>query len=266
MTLNRDLSVCIVDDEALARRGIRSRLSRQKKVAVAAECRSGREAVASLREHDVDLVFLDVQMPGLDGFDVIDAVGPEKMPEVIFVTAYDEHALRAFDVHALDYLLKPLDEERFREALDHARSRIAEREAGERENRLTNLLSGISDRDEGDAEDEPASRFVVKSGGRVRFVKTGAIAWVDAAGDYVKLHTDDQTYLVRKTMKEMETALPSDRFVRIHRSTIINVDAVREMRPYGANNEYVVILGDGTERKLSRTYRDDIEAFFDGEL
>jgi len=266
MTLNRPLSVCIVDDEALARRGIRSRLSRQKDVAVAAECESGREAVSTIRDHEVDLVFLDVQMPGLDGFDVIDAVGPEKMPAVIFVTAYDEHALRAFDVHALDYLLKPLDEERFREALDHARSRIADCEAGELENRLAGLLSGISDRDEADADDESSDRFVVKTGGRVRFVKTDAIAWVEAAGDYVKLHTDGRAHLVRKTMKEMETALPSDRFVRIHRSTIINMEALREMRPYGANNEYVVILTDGTERKLSRTYRDDIEDFFDGEL
>ena len=271
MPLDRPLSVGIVDDEALARRGIRSRLSRHGDVTVAAECESGREAVAAIRNGDLDLVFLDIQMPGLDGFDVIETIGPEDMPVVIFVTAYDEHALRAFDVHALDYLLKPLDEERFREALDHARSRIAEREAGELETRLTSLLSSLDEEtpaepDRAASGEEAVTRFVVKSGGRVQFVKTDAIEWVEAAGDYVKLHTADRAHLLRKTMKEMETALPADRFVRIHRSTIMNVDALREMRPHGANNEYVVILSDGTERKLSRTYREEVERFFYGEL
>jgi two-component system LytT family response regulator len=270
MPLDRPLSVGIVDDEALARRGIRSRLSRQGNVTVAAECESGREAVVAIRGGDLDLVFLDIQMPGLDGFDVIETIGPENMPVVVFVTAYDEHALRAFDVHALDYLLKPLDEERFREALDHARSRIAEREAGELETQLTRLLSSLDDgpsaaSGQGSGR-EPVTRFVVKSGGRVQFVKTDAVKWVEAAGDYVKLHTADRAHLLRKTMKEMETALPADRFVRIHRSTIMNVDALREMRPHGANNEYVVILSDGTERKLSRTYREEVERFFYGEL
>ena len=271
MTLDRPLSVGIVDDEALARRGIRSRLSRHGDVTVAAECKSGREAVAALRDGDLDLVFLDIQMPGLDGFDVIEAIGPEEMPVVIFVTAYDEHALRAFDVHALDYLLKPLDEERFQEALGRARSRIAEREAGELETRLTRLLSSLDEEtaaepDRAASGEEPVARFVVKSGGRVRFVKTDAIEWVEAAGDYVTLHTADRAHLLRTTMKEMEAALPTDRFVRIHRSTIIRVDAVQELRPYGANNEYIVMLRDGSERKLSRTYRSAVEAVVTGEL
>jgi len=200
MTLDRSLSACIVDDEELARRGIRSRLSHHDDVDVVAECESGREAVEALRTNDLDLVFLDVQMPGLDGFDVIDAVGVDAMPVTIFVTAYDEHALRAFDVHALDYLLKPLDEERFAEAVDHARTRIAEQHAGEFENKPAGLLSGLDEVDQPTPEEDPTDRFVVKSGGRVRFVKSEAIQWVGTAGDYVQLHTADQKHLLRKTM------------------------------------------------------------------
>jgi two-component system LytT family response regulator len=263
MTVDRTLSACIVDDEELARRGVRSRLSSHDDVEVAAECASGREAVEALRQREFDLVFLDVQMPGLDGFDVIEAVGPEVMPVTIFVTAYDEYALRAFDVHALDYLLKPLDEERFAEALDHARSRIAEQEAGQFGERLAALVSGPEPEA---AEEGPTDRFVVKSGGRVTFVKAEDVQWVEAAGDYVQLHTAEKTHLLRKTMKEMEAALDPDQFLRIHRSTIINVDFLREMRPYGSNNEYTVVLKDGTKRKLSRTYRDEVDAFFDGAL
>ena len=266
MTLDRSLSACIVDDEELARRGIRSRLSHHDDVDVVAECESGREAVEALRTNDLDLVFLDVQMPGLDGFDVIDAVGVDAMPVTIFVTAYDEHALRAFDVHALDYLLKPLDEERFAEAVDHARTRIAEQHAGEFENKLAGLLSGLDEVDQPTPEEDPTDRFVVKSGGRVRFVKSEAIQWVGAAGDYVQLHTADQKHLLRKTMKEMEAALDGDQFLRIHRSTIVNVDYLQEMRPYGSNGEFVAVLDDGTERKLSRTYREEVDSFFDGTL
>ena len=266
MTLNRSLSACIVDDEELARRGIRSRLSHHDDVDVVAECESGREAVEAIRSGDFDLVFLDVQMPGLDGFDVIDEVGVKAMPVVIFVTAYNEHALRAFDVHALDYLLKPLDEERFAEALDHARARIAEQHAGEFENKLARLLSGLDDNEQSESADVPNERFVVKSGGRVQFVKAEDIQWVEAAGDYVQLHTADKKHLLRKTMKEMEAALDDDQFLRIHRSTIVNVDCLQEMRPHGSNTEYTVVLEDGTERKLSRTYRDEVDDFFDGAL
>ncbi|NBB73722.1 MAG: response regulator [Bacteroidetes bacterium] len=268
MTRNRPFSVCIVDDEELARRGVRSRLSSYDDIDVVAECKSGREAVEVIQTRAPDLVFLDVQMPGLDGFDVIDAVGPDAMPVVIFVTAYDEHALRAFEVHALDYLLKPLDEERFAEALSHARVRIADQDAGQFEDRLAGLLSGLDEDRERAADGGEAlkNRFVVKTGGRVQFVKSEEIRWVEAAGDYVQLHTDATKHLLRETMKEMEAALDSNQFLRIHRSTIINVDFVREMRPCGTNNEYTVILKDGTQRRLSRTYRAEVNAFFDGAL
>lgn len=267
MTLERTLSACIVDDEELARRGIRSRLSSNDDIRVAIECESGREAVEALRTTDLDLVFLDVQMPGLNGFDVIEAVGPAAMPVTIFVTAHDEYALRAFDVHALDYLLKPLDEERFAEALSHARDRVAEQAAGQFGERLATLVSDL-DRENrpGEQDSSPTDRFVVKSSGRVRFVKAKDIEWVEAAGDYVRLHTAETAHLLRKTMKEMEQALDPGQFLRIHRSTIVNVDGLQELRPYGSNNEYVARLADGTERKVSRTYRDAVDAFFDGAL
>jgi two-component system LytT family response regulator len=197
---------------------------------------------------------------------VIDAVGTDAMPIVIFVTAYDEHAFRAFDVHALDYLLKPLDEGRFSEALAHARARMAEQDAGQFEDRLSNLLSGLERNSPPEPKDAPSDRFVVKSGGRVQFVKAEAIEWMEAAGDYVQLHTAEKKHLLRKTMKEMEDALLSGQFLRIHRSTIVNVDCLQEMRPYGSNGEHIAILDDGTKRKLSRTYRDEVDSFFDGAL
>jgi two-component system LytT family response regulator len=256
--------VCIVDDEELARRGIRARLQSHDDVTIVAECANGREAVTAIREHDPDLVFLDVQMPGLDGFDVVETIGTEAMPVVVFVTAYDEYALRAFSAHALDYILKPLDEERFRDTLDRARQRVAEQAAGQMEGRLADLMA---DRRAPEAsESDPPERFVVKSQGRVRFVETDEIVWIEAAGDYVRLHTRDGTHLVRKTMKEMEAELDGSTFLRIHRSTIIRAGEVEEMRPYGSNNEYVVVLSDGSQRKLSRTYYDDVNEFFDGGL
>lgn len=267
MTLDRILTACIVDDEELARRGVRSRLEGHDDVEIVAECESGREAVEVIRAGGVDLVFLDVQMPGLDGFDVVEAVGPDAMPVTIFVTAYDEYALDAFDVHALDYLLKPLEEERFNEALAHARERVAEQEAGAFGEQLAALVSNLNtEGPSGKAEGDPTDRFVVKSGGRVRFVQAKNVEWVEAAGDYVRLHTATEKHLLRKTMKEMEQVLDARQFLRIHRSTIVNVDCLKEMRPYGSNNEYVVVLGDGTKRKLSRTYRDAVDVFFDGAL
>ena len=267
MTADRSLTALIVDDEELARRGIRSRLERAGDITVAQECANGREAVEAIRELSPDLVFLDVQMPGLDGFDVIDAIGTERMPTVIFVTAYDQHALRAFDVHALDYLLKPLDEERFHQALDRARERMSERDASAFGDRLAALLAEVDPERETpeSAESGGTDRFVVKSSGRVTFVDADDIHWIEAAGDYVRLHTAEKTHLLRETMSGMDDRLDADRFLRIHRSTIVNTERIDELRPYG-NSEYIVVLEDGTERKLSRTYRDDLSDFFDGAI
>jgi two-component system LytT family response regulator len=262
MTADRTLTAVVVDDEELARRGIRSRIQRIDGLTIARECENGRAAVEAIRTCAPDLVFLDVQMPGLDGFDVIDAVGAEAMPVVIFVTAYDQYALRAFDAHALDYLLKPIDEERFREAVERARTRVVEREAGAFGEQLAALVADVDA-----AEDDPASsttdRFVIKTGGRVTFVDAADICWIEAAGDYVRLHTPEKSHLLRETMSGMEDQLDPERFLRIHRSTIINTDCLKELRPYG-NSEHIVVLDDGTELKQSRTYRDALSEFFDG--
>jgi two-component system LytT family response regulator len=265
MTTDRTFTALIVDDEELARRGIRSRLQDVDDIVVVDECASGRAAVAAIRTHAPDLVFLDVQMPGLDGFDVIDAIGPEAMPVVLFVTAYDEYALRAFDVHALDYLLKPLDEERFHQALHRARLRLQERSASTFGQRLADLLAEVNTDVKTSGDDASVDRFVVKTGGRITFVEVDAIDWIEAAGDYVRLHLADRVHLLRETMKNLETSLDPDRFLRIHRSTIINTDRLKELRPYGSS-EYIVILKDGTELKLSRGYRDALDEFFDGVL
>jgi two-component system LytT family response regulator len=264
MMADHSITACIVDDEELARRGIRSRLASRDDVRIVAECSSGHDAVDAIAAYEPDLIFLDVQMPGLDGFGVIDEVGPERMPVVIFVTAYDEHALRAFDVHALDYLLKPIDEERLHEAIDRARRRIAQRRSSELSDRLTSLLDAVTAGDIAEAKSGP-DRFVIKTGGRITFVDADAINWVEAAGDYVRLHTDEKVHLLRETMSGMEDRLDPTCFLRIHRSTIINTERLRELRPYG-NSEYIVVLDDGTELKLSRTYRDALDDFFDGAL
>jgi len=264
MPADRSLTACIVDDEELARRGIRSRLADRSDLQIVAECASGREAVDAITEHTPDLVFLDVQMPGLDGFDVIDEIGPEQMPVVIFVTAYDEHALRAFDVHALDYLLKPIDEARLHEAIDRARDRVVQRQNSQLGDRLSSLLEAVASGEIDEAK-SGTERFVIKTGSRITFVEADAIDWVEAAGDYVRLHTAEKVHLLRETMSGMEERLDPDRFLRIHRSTIINTERLKELRPYG-NSEYIVVLDDGTELKLSRTYRDALADFFDGAL
>lgn len=268
---DRPLTACIVDDEDLARRGIRKRLAEMDRVTVVAECSSGREAVDTISSVQPDLVFLDVQMPGLDGFDVVEAIGADAMPVVIFVTAYDRHALRAFQVHALDYLLKPIDPDRFEEAVARARAHVEQQATSTLGDRLSDVLRAVAadalhpdDENEG-ADDGPVDHFVVKSAGRIQVVRTPTIRWVEAAGDYVRLHTGaDRPPLLRETMTAMERKLgPS--FLRIHRSTIVNTDCLRELRPCG-NGDYVVFLDNDTRLKLSRSYRDAVADFFDGAI
>jgi two-component system LytT family response regulator len=253
------LRALIVDDEELARRGIRSRLERAGDVEVVAECRNGREAVDAIRRHAPDLVFLDVQMPGKDGFDVVASVGAGALPHVIFVTAYDRYALRAFEVHALDYLLKPIDDDRFDAALARARDALARERDGALGRRLASLLGEV-----GRGGERP-ERFVVRSGGRVVFVRAAEIDWVEAAGDYVSLHVGKRAWLLRETMTSIERKLDPERFARIHRSTIVNVERIAEMRSYD-NGEYLVRLADGTELKLSRTHRAALQRLVDGAI
>jgi two-component system LytT family response regulator len=244
--------VLIVDDEPLARERIRTLLEEEPAFELAGEAAdgsAGAEAILSLRP---DLVFLDVQMPGADGFDLIEAVGADKMPFVVFVTAYDRYALRAFDVHALDYLLKPFDRERFHEALARAQAQIDRNTGGDIERRLAAIVQDL----------KPArartDRFVVKSGGRIFFVRTAEIDWIEAAGNYVKLHVGNDSHLIRETMNAVETKLSPDMFVRIHRCHIVNIEQVRELQPW-FNGEYVVFLKNGTRLTLSRGYRERLQ-------
>lgn len=256
----------IVDDEPLARRGILARLARARDVEVVGECGGGREAVRAIRELAPDLVFLDVQMPGLDGFGVVETVGPDRMPLTIFVTAYDQHAIRAFEAQAFDYLLKPIDEERFDRAMERARRRLAERREGALGRRLAAVLAEAGEPVRGaksEAGDGRTERFLIPARGRVVPVASDDVDWIEAAGDYVRLHVGQTSHLLRETMKGIEEQLDPGPFVRIHRSTIVNVERIRELRPH-FNREYVVVLHDGTELKLSRGYRDRFDALFGG--
>jgi two-component system LytT family response regulator len=244
--------VLIVDDEPLARERLRTLLEEEPAFELVGEAADGTTGAESILALQPDLVFLDVQMPGADGFDVIDAVGADKMPFVVFVTAYDRYALRAFDVHALDYLLKPFDRERFREALGRAQAQIERNTGGDIERRLAAIVQDL----------KPArartDRFVVKSGGRIFFVRTAEIDWIEAAGNYVKLHLGEDSHLFRETMNNMEARLDGHRFVRIHRSRIVNTDRIKELQPW-FNGEYVVVLQNGARLTLSRGYREKLQ-------
>ncbi|MEZ4585525.1 MAG: LytTR family DNA-binding domain-containing protein [Gemmatimonadales bacterium] len=236
--MSAPLTVLIVDDEPLARRGVRVRLERAGEVEVVGECESGREAVRAIAELGPDLVFLDVQMPGMDGFEVIERVGGA-MPPVVFVTAFDQHALRAFDAAALDYLLKPIDDERFGVMLARARQRVAERR----------LAAGA-----------PApARLLVRERGRVAFVDPAEIRWVEARGDYVRLHLADRTHLLRETIGALERRLPPEGFVRVHRSALVRARAVAGLEQR-SSRDWSVVLEDGTRIKLSRRHRAELDA------
>jgi two-component system, LytTR family, response regulator len=259
------LRAVIIDDEPLARRGIRARLRRAGDVEVVGECASGREGIAAIRELTPDVVFLDVQMPGVDGFGVVQHVGAERMPTTVFVTAYDAHALRAFEAHALDYLLKPIDDDRFAHALERVRRRVAEHRESAVARRLVALLEGVEtgetrrSAEQADAADQSANvlrdgRLLVRDQGRVVVVDVTDIDWIEAEGDYVRLHVAGRSHRLRETMAGVERALDPSRFARVHRSTIVNTARIRELRPC-SSREYDVILHDGTRLKLSRRFR-----------
>ena len=243
----------VVDDEAMARERVVSLLRQEQDIELIGECSDGQQAVNAITSQQPDLVFLDVQMPAVDGFRVIEQVGPEKMPAVVFVTAYDEYAVRAFEVHALDYLLKPFGRERFQQTLQHARTHVERRRAGDLGKRLMALVQDIK------PEPQKLDRLVVKSGGRVFFLRTEDIVWIEAAGNYVRLHLGEDSHLFRETMNGIEARLDPQRFVRIHRSRIVNSDRIKELQPW-FNGEYVVVLQNGTRLTLSRGYRDAIQA------
>jgi two-component system LytT family response regulator len=248
----KKIKVLVADDEPLARERLTGLLSQEPDIEVVGQARDGEEAITAIHDDSPDLVFLDVQMPQMNGFEVIEAVGTDKMPLVIFVTAYDQHALKAFQVRALDYLLKPFDRERFKDALLRARKQLEREENGDLGRRLLALVKDLR-------RDQPKSdRLVVKSGGRLFFLRTDEIDWVEAAGNYVRLHVGPGSHLLRETMNAIEGRLDPEKFFRIHRSRIVNMERIQELQPW-LNGEYAVLLRTGTRLTLSRGYREKLQ-------
>jgi len=242
----------IVDDEPLARDRLQKLLDDVPDMTVIGQCTNGKQALKTIREKRPSLVFLDVQMPELDGFGVLGELQPDEMPVVIFVTAHDKFALKAFEVHAVDFLLKPFDRERFQTALKRAKERIAQKRPGELDQRLAALLAEMK------PEAAALERMAVKTSGRVIFIKTADIDWIEAADNYVNLHVGNESHLHRETLTALAERLPPKKFMRISRSTIVNVDRIKELQPL-FHGEYAVILRNGTTLTLSRSYRDVLD-------
>jgi len=251
----RKIRTMIVDDEPPARRNLRALLKGVPDVELVKECGNGGEAVCQIRALQPDLVFLDVQMPEMDGFEVLENLAGNPLPVIIFVTAYDQYALKAFEVSALDYLLKPFDDARFHRALAQARRQIARQDASELGLKLLALMGAREVK-----TDAPRylTRLMVKTAGRVIFIRAEEIDWIEAYDNYVRLHVGGKGRLLRQTMNELEAALNPGQFARIHRSTIVNLDRVKELRSH-FNGEHLVILCDGTELKLSRSRKEWLE-------
>lgn len=259
----------IVDDEELARRGIELRLANHSDIAVVRQCANGREAIAAVTQHQPDLMFLDIQMPGLSGFEVLARLPQQSLPMVIFVTAYDRYALDAFEAQAIDYLLKPINDMRFNQALERVRGYLRQKNALSQREQLIELLASTQGTG---AVDEQTLRAYLHAqvqpqyprvlpirddAGTVR-LNVSSIDWIDAAGDYMCVHAEGRTYVLRETMKALEAMLDPKLFQRVHRSTIVNVSRVRRLRPH-SNGEYFLTLDDGQEIKLSRSYRDRVD-------
>src|SRR5436190_20067976 len=240
----------IVDDELLARERLRQLLHGHPEIELVGECADGLEAVSALEKERPDLVFLDIQIPELDGFGVVQAIRVDPMPVIVFVTAHNQFAVRAFEVHAVDYLLKPFDRERFQVALKHALEQVKQKGHGVAEKQSA-VLAEV-------APQKPSERIAVKTGEQVLLIKVHDIDWIEAAHNYVELHVDKQSHLLRETLNAIETRLPPDKFVRISRSVIVNIDRIKELQPlfYG---EYIVTLHNGARLTLSRRFRNKLQ-------
>ena len=241
----------IADDESLARKFIRRMLKDDHDVEIVGECSNGKETVAMIKKENPDLVFLDVQMPEMDGFAVLEAIGIERLPEIIFATAYEQYAIRAFELHALDYLLKPFDQARFKDAIKHAKERFHSERQNDGRMQISALLENIK------SKPQYLERLVIKAGGRITFLSTDEINWIEADDKYVHLHTSKTTPMVRQTLSAMETQLNPERFRRVHRSAIVNVERIAELQPL-FSGEYSILLHDGTKLTLSRNYKDKL--------
>jgi two-component system LytT family response regulator len=262
----------IVDDEPLARRGLELRLGEAADVEIVRQCANGREALAAINELQPDLMFLDIQMPGMSGFDVIKQVPQESLPMIVFVTAFDRFAIEAFEAHALDYLLKPVDETRLERALDRVRAQHEQRQAVAQREQLMAMLADVTGKGEiepgsgeratGAAARRYATMLPIRVGRETIRLDVAAIDWIDAAGDYMCVHAASQTHVLRATMKELEEMLDPEVFQRVHRSTIVNLARVRSLRPH-LNGECFLRLESGQEVKLSRSFRDKVELLLD---
>ena len=253
------IRAAIVDDEPLARRRIRNLLIGERDVEVIAECANGKEAIESLEASPPDVLFLDIQMPEIDGFDVLQALGVGHVPVVIFVTAYDEFALRAFEAHALDYLLKPFDDERFEASLHRARERIRQQRGGDLDRRLEALLETVS------GDHGYLRRLVVPAGHRSVFLRTEQIDWIGAERNYIRLHVGGRAYLMRENLSRIASALDPKTFCRIHRSTIVNIDRIQAVESL-FRGEYLVLLHDGTKLTSGRSYRGNLHTLMGKEM
>jgi two-component system LytT family response regulator len=254
------LRVLIVDDEPLARTRLRELLADDPAVAVVTECGNGRDAVTAIERESPDVVLLDIQMPEMDGFAVVRAVGAEHMPAVVFVTASDAHAVRAFEVHACDYVLKPVDRGRFGEAMRRAKERVASPD--DLQARLTALVADMSSAARGTPAQARLAIRTVRGNGRVLFIRTADIDWCEAMDNHLRLHVGKETYVIRETLTNLEQRLPPAAFLRVHRSSLVNIDRIREIQPW-FGGDYVLILTDGTKVTTGRRYRAAVQAFLD---
>lgn len=243
------LRILIVDDEPLARERIRSLLQEEPDLEILGECANGPEALAAIQELHPDLLFLDVQMPGLDGFEVLRALPPERMPLVIFVTAYDQHALKAFEVHALDYLLKPFKQARFKQTLQRARQTLANQQAGAASQNLLALLGQAK------PHREYLTRIPVRTGDRLLFIKAEQVDYLEAAGNYIVLHAGKENHVIRETLTALEEKLDPKQFLRISRSTLVNLDQIKELQPL-FKGEHAVVLLNGKQLTMTRGLRE----------
>jgi two-component system LytT family response regulator len=265
-TTPRKLRTLLVDDEALSRRGLELRLKVAGDIEIVGQCSNGREALTAIREQRPDLVFLDIQMPGLSGFDVLAELQAHELPMIVFVTAYDRFAVQAFEARAIDYVLKPVDDARLAATLTHVRELVEQRTAVNERNQLVHLLAEL--RGSGELEAAGSATMAsaapnwlpIRNGRETVRVPVEAIEWVDAAGDYLCIHASGHTHILRATMREMENLLDPRLFQRVHRSTIVNLTRVKSLRAH-MNGEYFLRLEGGQELKLSRTYRDKVEYF-----
>ncbi|MCW9705976.1 LytR/AlgR family response regulator transcription factor [Fodinibius salsisoli] len=251
--MESQIRTIIVDDELLACRRLEKLLKEDKEIDITAVCKNGVEAIEQIHEKNPDLLFLDIQMPEINGFEVLQHIETDLMPATIFVTAYNEYALKAFEVHALDYLMKPFSKSRFNEALGRVKNIIAREAQSNIDEKVDQLLKFVHN-------DEPLSRILVKSSDHYSFLKSEDIVWIEAAGNYVRIHTSSKKHLIRETMTNMVEKLDSNLFFRIHRSTIVNVEKVKELEKW-FHGDYKVVMDNGEKLTMSRNYKELLDRF-----